>query len=64
MLTHDTQKLLANTIMIISREQQGLETIKQILAQQQLFTPYTAFLRISRENQGYLTKTDIQIFLE
>jgi len=64
MLSHDTQVQLVKTIMTIAKEEQGLETIKQLLAEQKLFTPYTAFLRIDKLDHRHLTKTDLQSFLE
>jgi hypothetical protein len=50
--------------MTIAKEEQGLEIIRQLLAEQKLFTPYTAFLRIDKLNHHKLTKSDLQTFLE
>jgi len=64
MLTLETQNQLVNFIMTIAHEEKGLEVIRQVLAEQVLFTPYTAFLRMDRSRKGWIDKSDIKVFLE
>ena len=64
MLSLDTQGHLASLIMTIAREEKGLEVIRQVLSEQALFTPYTAFLRIDRSKRGFIDKEDLKNFLQ
>ena len=64
MLSLDTQFQLVKVIITIAREEKGLEVIRQVLAEQVLFTPYTAFMRIDRKKKGFVDKNDLKAFLE
>ena len=64
MVSSETQGLLARLMLTIAKEERVLEVMRQILAEQVLFCPYTAFLRIDRRNSGYINKNDIHNFLE
>lgn len=63
MISVETQALLADVILAIAKEERALEVMREILAEQVLFCPYTAFLRIDRKNYGYVDKNDLQSFL-
>ncbi len=64
MISLDTQKQLANVIMTIAHEEKALEVIRQVLGEQALFTPYTAFLRLDRKKKGFLDKAALKRFLQ
>ena len=54
MLTQGTRQLLAKVIVTISKEQQGLETIRQVLAHQERFCPYTSFKRVKSADTSFI----------
>ena len=64
MISQETQLQLAKVILSIARSESALETIRQILAEQQSFSPYTAFRRIDRKNKAFIDKNDLQNFLK
>ena len=64
MLSVDTQGQLVNWITTLAKEERAIETIRQVLGEQALFAPYTAFLRIDREGRGFLDKNDIKALLK
>jgi len=63
MLSRNTRNQLVKVIMTIAKEEQGLEAIRQALASQERFSPYTAFIRIKKKKENLITKGDIKVFL-
>ena len=48
----------------ISKEQQGLETVRQVLSHQERFCPYTSFKRVKSADTSFISKDDIVEFLK
>ena len=64
MLSVDTQNQMVSWILTLAREEKAIETIRQVLGNQDLFAPYTAFLRMDKKGQGFLDSDDLIEFLE
>ena len=63
MISFSTKSKLANLIQTISEGERKLEAVRQVLSEQHLFEPYSAFRRIDRDRKGYLNLHDIKLFL-
>jgi len=64
MVSLDTQQQIVKVIMAIAKNERAVELQRLNLAQNPLFTPYTAFLRLDQNNNQYLNANDIKSFLE
>lgn len=64
MLSKETRSQLVRVVMTACKEQQALEAIRQALADQERFSPYTAFVRIKRHKESLVTKGDVKAFLK
>lgn len=62
-LTPKTQGRLANLIITIAEGEKKTEMVRQVLAEQKMFEPYTAFRRLDQLRTGDLTVSDIIDFL-
>jgi hypothetical protein len=63
MISRETQAQLANLIMTIATKERAIEDIRQKLSKIDLFSPYSAFLRIDRKRKHAIDKTDLKNFL-
>ena len=64
MLGFQTELKLANIFRTIAENEKLSEITRQSLAEQNEFEPYTAFKRIDRSSNGYLSVYDIHRFLK
>lgn len=62
-LSQRTQGRLANLIITIAEGEKKTEMVRQVLAEQKMFEPYTAFRRLDQLRTGELTVTDLNDFL-
>ena len=63
MLSISTQRKLASTIQAIAEAERQSEVARQILAEQPLFEPYTAYKRLDQSRAGELNYSDVIEFL-
>ena len=63
MLSLETESRLASLIGAIAENERMIEVRRQLLAEQPLFAPYSAFLRIDKYHTGCITAYDIKDFL-
>ena len=63
MLSYRTQNRLASLIQNVAEGEKKTEVVRQVLAEQSLFEPYTAFRRIDQLRNGYLSTSDLVDFL-
>jgi len=63
MLTSTSRTKLADFIGAVASNERLLETKRQLLADEPLFSPYLAFTRMDRLHAGYLTPYDIKDYL-
>lgn len=63
MISRETQTQLAKLIMTIARKERAVEEIRQRLSKIDLFSPYSAFLRIDRKKSHAIDKSDLREFL-
>lgn len=63
MLSFDTRRKLADTLLTISDGERQIEIVRQILCEQIDFEPYAAFRRIDRHRKTAIDATDIICFL-
>jgi hypothetical protein len=61
-LSMTTKKRLARLVMCIGEQECAIELARQNLCNCPTFEPYTAFKRIDRNGNGYLTVYDILEF--
>ena len=57
-----TKKRMAKLLMCIGEQEQSLEQARQALCNCLQFEPYTAFKRLDRNGQGYITVYDVLEF--
>jgi Ca2+-binding EF-hand superfamily protein len=62
-LSSRTQLRLAQVIAQIAEGEKRTEMVRQVLAEQKLFEPYTTFKRLDQSRTGEITVTDIIDFL-
>ena len=58
-LSARTQVRLAQVIAQIAEGEKRTEMVRQVLAEQKLFEPYTTFKRLDQSRTGEITITDI-----
>ena len=63
MLNFQTERTLARFFKAIANVETQVEAIKQILADNDRFDPYTAFKRIDSKNLGYINAKGLEAFL-
>jgi len=63
MLSFDTRRKLADTLLTISDGERQIEIVRQILCEQVEFEPYAAFRRIDRHRKSAIDATDLISFL-
>jgi len=63
MISKETQIQLAKFIMTIATKERAIEDARQRLSKIDLFSPYSAFLRIDRKRKHGINKTDLKNFL-
>jgi Ca2+-binding EF-hand superfamily protein len=59
----EVEAQIINIILSISKAEQGVERLRQVLSQKPLYEPYAAFQRIDRKYGGYITVKSLQEFL-
>lgn len=64
MLSTETEKNLALLIQAIADNERHIEVKRQIVAENLLFSPYSAFLRLDKFRQGFITVQDLKGFLK
>mmetsp|Transcript_32612 Transcript_32612/g.29476 ORF Transcript_32612/g.29476 Transcript_32612/m.29476 type:complete len:242 (+) Transcript_32612:41-766(+) len=63
MIGLQTELKIANILKNIAEGEKQIEVTRQVLAEQREFEPYTAFKRIDRFGNGYVTIMDVLEFL-
>eukprot|EP00743_Colponemidia_sp_Colp-15_P002650 GILK01002872.1.p1 GENE.GILK01002872.1~~GILK01002872.1.p1 ORF type:complete len:586 (-),score=91.06 GILK01002872.1:92-1849(-) len=63
-MSFETQSVLAQLFLAVSEGERQVEVVRQVLAEQDHFEPYTAFRRLDRHANGFLTSSDILSFLK
>jgi Ca2+-binding EF-hand superfamily protein len=63
MLTVETSTRLAELFWAVIEGERQVEIVRQVLAEQTLFSPYATFRALDRFDQGYLTSADLVDFL-
>lgn len=51
-------------MLTVAEEEARLETQRHVLSREVMFEPYSAFSRIDRYGQGFVTARDVSLFLE
>ncbi|KRW99206.1 hypothetical protein PPERSA_07449 [Pseudocohnilembus persalinus] len=62
-LSYRTQQRLASLIQAIAEGEKKLEVVRQVLAEQRLFEPHTAFRRLDVTRDGYVSQSELVDFL-
>jgi Ca2+-binding protein (EF-Hand superfamily) len=63
MLSTSGRQRLKTLFIEISKHEQQLEVLREILGEQYEFEPYAAFRRLDRKRKGFVTANDIREFL-
>jgi hypothetical protein len=64
MLSCETERRLKNYLVAIAEGEGQLERLRQRLCEIRDFSPYTAFQRLDRAANNYLTSFDLRCFLQ
>jgi len=57
-----TKKRMARLLMFIGEQEKSIEQARQAICNCLMFEPYTAFKRLDRNGQGYITVYDVLEF--
>ena len=63
MLSYRTQLKLAHFIKALAEAEKHSEIVRQVIAEQLLFEPYTAFRRLDTDRNSFITTKEISDFL-
>ena len=58
-----TKQKLVDFLMRTAEVERKLEIIKEMLAEEELFTPASLFYRLDHARKGYITERDVETFL-
>ena len=60
----ETLKSVGKLLLLVGETEYALEILRQKLCRLSAFEPYSAFRRIDRCNQGYITVKDLILFMQ
>jgi hypothetical protein len=63
MLSVSTERVLGNLLFQVGEGERRVETVRQALAEQPDFDPYSAFNRIDKFGNGFVSLSDLSDFL-
>ena len=63
MLSYTAKSKLADLIGVIAENERQIETRRQLLAEEPLFSPYVAYGRLDKYHSGYITSFDVKEYL-